>query len=102
MALVERLMHDSSEPESRWFAVHAFFAACSEIERGALTIAQVKNFMDMTPEDGVDFDALVGLVTGAAAARLAVIQRVHSVFILAEGRYPGYDTPVAVRGKLGI
>jgi hypothetical protein len=102
MALIERLMHDSSEPESRWLAVHTFFAAASEVERGALTSAQVKTYLAMTAPDIADWDALVALVTGAAAARLAVIQRIHSVFILAEVRAPGYDTPSAVRTKLGI
>lgn len=79
-----------------------FFAAASEVERGALTSAQVKSFLEMTAADEVDWDALAALVTGTAAARLAVIQRIHAVFILAEGRYPGYDTPANVRSKLGI
>lgn len=34
MALIERLMHDSTEPNTRWIYVHDFFAAASEIERG--------------------------------------------------------------------
>lgn len=102
MALIERLMHDTSEPESRWMPVHDFFAAASEVERGALTAAQVKTFFSMTAADIVDFDAMVALVTGAAAPRLAMIQRFHAVFILAESRRPGYDTPSAVRSKLGI
>lgn len=102
MALIERLMHDSSEPSSRWIPVHDFFAAASEVERGALTSNQVQTALAMTAPDITDWNALVALVTGAAAARLAVIQRMHAVFILAEGRYAGYDTPAAVRTKLGI
>lgn len=102
MALVERLMKDESEPESRWLSVHPFFAAASEVERGALTSAQVQNYLNMTAADITDWDALVALVTGTAAARLAVIQRIHAVFILAQVRAPGYDTPSAVRSKLGI
>jgi hypothetical protein len=95
-------MHDSSESESRWIPVHDFFAAASEIERGALTSAQVKAFWEMTAADIADFDAMVALVTGAAAPRLAMIQRFHAVFILAEGRYTGYNTPANVRSKIGI
>lgn len=102
MALIERLMHDTSEPTTRWIPVHDFFAAASEVERGALTSTKVKTFWAMTAPDIVDFDAMVALVTGAAAPRLAMIQRFHSVFILAEGRYPEYSTPAEVRGKLGI
>ncbi len=102
MALIERLMHDNSESESRWIPVHQFFAACSEIERGALTQAQVKNFLNMTPADEIDWNAMVALVTGVTAARLQVIQRFHAVFILAEDRITGYETPANVRSKLGI
>lgn len=103
MALIERLMHDSSEPESRWLGVHRFFALASEVERGAITTAAVKTtHLNMTAADIVDWDALVALVTGAAAARLSVIQRIHAVFILAEDREIGYDTPAGVRTKLGI
>lgn len=102
MALVERLMHDSSEPENRFISVHTFFAACSEVERGALTQNQVQVFLDMTAPDIVDWNAMVALVTGTATNRLAVIQRLHAVFLLAEHRIPGYDTPTNVRTKLGI
>lgn len=102
MALIERLMHDSSEPEARHISVHTFFAAASEVERGALTSNQVQTYLNMTAPDITDWNALVALVTGAAAARLAVIQRIHAVFILAEVRATGYDTPSAVRAKLGI
>lgn len=102
MALIERLMHDTSEPATRHIPVHDFFAAASEVERGALTSNQVQTALAMTAPDIADWNALVALVTGAAAARLAIIQRMHAVFILAEGRYAGYDTPSAVRTKLGI
>lgn len=102
MALIERLMKDSSEPENRWIPVHTFFAYCSEIERGALTLANVKTRLGTTAADNVDFDAIGALITGAAASRLAVIQRIHCVFILASSREPDYDTPANVRSKLGI
>lgn len=102
MALIERLMKDSSEPESRWLPVHPFFAAASEVERGALSSAQVQSYLAMTAPDIADWNALVALVTGAAAVKLAMIQRIHAVFILAEVGAPGYVTPANVRSKLGI
>lgn len=102
MALIERLMHDSSEPTERHLAVHTFFAYCSEIERGARTVAEVKSRFEMTAADNTDFDAIGSLITGAAASRLAVIQRIHAVFLLAETGEPLYDTPSAVRSRLGI
>lgn len=100
--LIERLMRHESETTDRFIPVHQFFAAASEVERGALTSAQVQGFYSMTAADIVDWDALVALVAGPAAARLAMIQRIHAVFLLAEDRLPGYDTPAAVRTKLGI
>lgn len=107
MALVERLMHDSSLPNSEWIHVHDFFAACHEIVHGAITAAQVKSFLNMSAADAAEFDALVAMApTGNAAAAVAgkamFISRLHAVFVLAEGRYPGYNTATAVRGKLGI
>lgn len=37
MALIERIMHDGSEPSERHIAVHLFFAAASEVLNGRLT-----------------------------------------------------------------
>ena len=102
MALVERLMHWPSEPENRFIPVHEFFAATGEIIAGALTVAQVKTFLAMTPADEVDFDALIALAPGTAAAQGLYLHRVHGVFILAARTYPQYSTPAEVRGKLGI
>lgn len=102
MALIERLMHDSSEPTERHIAVHTFFAYCSEIERGGQTLPNVKTLLSTTAADNTDFDAIGALITGAAASRLAVIQRIHAVFILAETGELDYDTPAKVRAKLGI
>ncbi|KKW11259.1 MAG: hypothetical protein UY48_C0022G0007 [Candidatus Gottesmanbacteria bacterium GW2011_GWB1_49_7] len=103
MALVERLMHWPTEPESRYIPVHHFFAAVGEIVAGALTAAQVKSFLAMTPADEVDFDALIALAPGTAAGQALYLERVHGVFILAyPPTVPGYSTPTDVRVKLGI
>lgn len=103
MALVERLM-GLEEPK---IAVHAFFASANEIIAGALTTAQVKAFLAMDTPAANEFDALVATApTGTAAINLAqkalFISRVHSVFVLAEAAVTGYNTPAAVRTKLGI
>src|SRR3990167_4664058 len=103
MALVERLMHWSTEPENRYIPVHTFFPAVGEIIAGALTVAQVKTFLAMTAADEVDFDALIALAPGTAAGRALYLERVHGVFILAyPPTVPGYSTPTEVRIKLGI
>lgn len=104
MALIERLMHEASEPEGRWISVHQFFAANSEVDWGALTIAQVKAFYAMTAADIVDYDALINQLPPAnqTGNRARFINRIHAVFILAEQRVPNYSTPAEVRAKLGI
>jgi hypothetical protein len=104
MALVERLMHDPGEPDARWISVHQFFAGQLEVMQGFLTTAQVKSFYAMTAEDIVDYDKLVANCppSNQTANRAIYIERVHAVFILAEQRVPGYDTPATVRSKLSI
>ncbi len=101
MALVERLMHLDSDPD-RDIAVHTFFSAMVELAEGEITSAQVKSFLNMTVEDEVDFDALVALAPASAAERSIYVNRIHAVFVLAEGRIAGYSTPAQVRSKLTI
>lgn len=111
MALVERLMGLAADgitedPDNK-IPVHAFFAAQSEVARSALTVAQVKSFLNMDTPTATEYDALialapVGSTTAARLDRLDYINRMHSVFILAEKRYPQYSTPALVRTKLGL
>jgi hypothetical protein len=107
MPLIERLMRWPSEPNSRWIHVHAFYAAGHELVAGNLTAAQIKTGFAMTPADATEFDALAATApTGSAALAVAnkalFVSRVHAVLMLAEDRFPGYDTPAGVRAKLGI
>lgn len=104
MALIERLMHMDTEPESSWISVHQFFAGQMEVMMGYLTTSQVKSYYNMDAEDVADYDALVALCPAASkpGERALYIERVHSVFLLAETRVPGYETPANVRTKLGI
>lgn len=104
MALVERLMHDASESDSRWMSVHLFFAACLAIEQGIYTVAQVKSYYQMTAADEVDFDALIALMPGAGqpGPRALFIEKIHAAFILAENKTPLFSTPSEVRARLGI
>ena len=101
MTLVERLMHQDPD-ESRHIAVHTFFAAMVELAEGEITVAQIKGLLSTTAEDDVDFDALVALAPAGDAARSLYVNRIHSVFILAEAGIPGYSTPTEVRSKLNI
>jgi hypothetical protein len=103
MALVERLM-GLEEPK---IPVHDFFAAQQEVVNGTLTAAQVKTYLGMDAAAQAEYDTLIALYpTGTTAVayfnKSTFISRVHSVFILAEQGYPGYDTAAGVRAKLGL
>lgn len=104
MALVERIMAHASEPENRWISVHQFFAINSEVDWGALTVAQVKAYYGMTAADIVDYDALIAQLPPAnqTGNRARFINRIHAVFTLAEQGVTQYSTPAEVRVKLGI
>lgn len=103
MALIERLM----KMEAPAIPVHTFFAAQQEILSGRLTVAQVKTFLQMNAAAIAEYDALIalaptGTTTAAIANKALYISGIHAVFLLAESRVPGYDTPTAVRIKLGL
>jgi hypothetical protein len=103
MALVERIM-GLEEPH---IPVHDFFSAQSEVARAALTVAQVKSFLQMDVPTAAEYDVLialapVGATTAARLNRLDYINQMHSVFILAEKQYPQYSTAAEIRLKLGI
>ena len=97
----------SIDPTRSKIPVHAFFAAQSEVIRGGLTVAQVKTFLNMNAAAQTEYDILAATApTGSTATALAnkalFVEKMHSIFILAEGRYPQYSTPAEVRTKLGI
>ena len=106
MALIERLMHLTDQPTSgpQELTVHGFWAAGMEILNGRATVAQVKTFYQMTPEESAEFDALIAKLPAAnqVANRLLMIDGWQAVFMLAEQGVQGYDTPAGVRSKLGI
>jgi hypothetical protein len=103
MALVERLM-GLEEPK---IPVHDFFAAAQEIITGRLTAAQVKTALALDAAASTEFDTIAatapaGSTATALANKALWVHSIHSVFILSRGGYAGYDTPSAVRSKLGI
>ncbi len=103
MALVERLMHDPSEPDSRWIPVHQFYAGCVELVNGKLLSSDITNYYAMTAADLVDWNKIVALApTTNVGDQVNYVNRIHAVLMLAEIRTPLYDTPTAVRAKLGI
>ena len=103
MALVERIMGEPFEPDStRHIPVHAFTAWCFESAFGPRTVAEIKAYFAMTPEDAAEFDAIIAKITGTQASRLQGILQLEEVFLLAECRAPAYNTPALVRSRLGL
>jgi hypothetical protein len=123
MALIERLMgladdgispapKESEDPARCKIPVHAFFAAQGEIMAGRLTVAGVKTFLQMDTACAAEYDLLAttaptGTTAAAVAAKAIFIEKIHSIFILAEMRFvgnhvPGYSTPAEIRSRLGI
>lgn len=87
--------------------VHAFFAAVHQRVDGALTRQNVIDMFAMDAAAVTEWDLVAALFpTGstalAEAQKAKFIEKIHAIFILAEGRYAGYDSAAAVRAKLGI
>ena len=112
MALIERLMglaDDGVTPvgQPQKIPVHYFFAANHQRIDGKLTRQEVLDLFVLAADDITEYDTLAALApTGNQAIDIArkamFIESIHAILMLAEGRYPGYATPVLVRGKLGL
>lgn len=100
--LIERLMGVPFVLENLKIPVHTFFAAQNEVIAGRLTRAQIKNYLAMDTDTATEYDVLANKAPGQIANRTEWVNGIHAVFLLAESRVPGYDTPTAVRTKLGI
>jgi hypothetical protein len=110
--LVERLMGlnadgtpmETAEQLAKKIGAHYFFAAVGEVVHGRLTAASVKSLFDMSSAEQSELNALAALMPAAGnqVGRALFIESIHGVFMLAEGRFPGYSTPAEVRAKLGI
>jgi hypothetical protein len=113
MALVERLTYR----EEPFIATHAFYAAMIELLMGRVTSAGIKGYLGMDTAAAAELDALIanapsGTSATALANRALYVHGIHSIIVLANHREgnsppggtlpPGYDTPAAVRSKLGI
>jgi hypothetical protein len=103
VALIERIMGAPFEEDPlRRIAVHEFTAWCFESAMGPRTVAEIKAYFSMTPEDAAEFDAIIAKITGTQPQRLQGILQLEEVFILAENRAPLYGTPALVRSRLGL
>lgn len=88
--------------------VHAFQAVLAEFARGKLTGAQVQEIIaavsgaPLAPGEATSAQAVMASITGSATAKLARVNEIDHVCLLAELGVPGYDTVAAVNAKLGI
>lgn len=104
MALIERVLQDSSEPTDRHISAHTFYAAGIELLTGHVTSAQVQAHFNMTAADLVDWNALVAQFVALPTTldKLLFIERFHACFLAAHDGVAGYSTAAQLRTKLGI
>lgn len=100
--LIERLM---GEPGYAKISVHTFWAANNERIHGRFTRQNVIDVLGLTGQDITDYDALAaiapsGATTANEIAKGRFLNSVHSIFLLAEVRVPGYATPAEVLAKI--
>lgn len=115
--LYERILEQ--HPTKPKIAVHAFQAIVAEQRRGSLTVAQAQAILTSEyggplgnatsgDEAGVaevqDLLATVptGTTTANQLARIARLQEISDVLLLADLAVPPYDTPAALRTRLGV
>lgn len=115
--LYERILE--VHPNKPKIAVHALQALVAEQRRGTLTVAQAQNILNVEyggalgtggsgDEAGVQevTDLLATVPTGSTTAnqlsRIARLQEISDVFLLADLVIPPYDTPEALRTRLGV
>jgi hypothetical protein len=105
MALVERIMGVEEGVAS--IPVHFFFAANHQRIVGKCSRNDIISWFTLRPEDIAEYDAIAALAptgqtTAAIANKAMFIEEQHAIFLLAEGRFSGYETPALVRTKIGI
>lgn len=110
--LYERLM--GVHPERPGMPIDTFGSIISEHVRARLTrpqmldaIARTSGWADGTIKpldttEQAEVDDLIVTVSGNTQTRLARKDEIRDVLMLAENRIVGYDTPQAVRTRLGV
>jgi len=111
MALIERLMGLAADGVTvdltTRIPVHSFFAGATLRVEGVISQAELVALFTLVSADMADLAALAALAPSGETAQLIAnrvryINMVHSVLMLAEARYVGFQTPAQVRTKLGI
>jgi hypothetical protein len=101
MALVERLCQTySGDEEYLNLAISPFVEACFSVLGSWHTVAEMKAFYQMRPEDEVEFDALIQRINarGTIQNRMLGVERLYAILTFWEwGAVPGYQTVSQIR-----
>lgn len=100
--LIERLM---GEPGYEKISVHTFWSANNERIEERFTRQNVIDVLGLVGQDITDYDQLANAAPNGTTQADRIKQArfnnsVHSIFLLAEVRAPGYDTPANVLSKI--
>lgn len=100
--LIERLTH---EPGFEKIVVHTFWAVNNERIEQRFTRQNVIDVLGLAGQDITDYDQLANAAPNGTTQADRIKQArfnnsVHSIFLLAEIRAPGYDTPANVLSKI--
>lgn len=115
MALYDRLLgrNDAGGAVDNKIPVHQFQALASEWQRGRLTGAQasaaigVLSGAALTTAEQTEVQTLVntvptGQTTANQAARALRLHEIDQILLLGDTLVAGYDTPTAIKAKLGV
>ena len=104
MALIERLCQVETDP-ARNIAIHDWTSAQTMVLAGVHTIAQVKSFYNMTPEDEAEYDTIIAQITATPqlAERMLALDHMEAVLHFYERQNDvttPYNTVEGVRQEL--
>jgi len=115
MPLYDRLLgrDDAGNRVGGKISIHQFQAVCAEWAKGRITGPQAQAIITaisglaLSTEEQAEALALVNTVPVGTTAQLKAeralrILEIDEVLLLADVAAPGYDTPTAVRAKLGV
>lgn len=115
MALYDRLLgrDDAGNPVANKIPVHQFQALAAEWQRGRITGAQASAAIQglsgaaLSAGEQTEAQTLVntvpaGSTTANQVARALRILEIDEIMLLADMLVAGYDTPTAIRAKLGV
>lgn len=105
--LIERLMGVNTDGRPK-IGAHQFYAAAYEWRLGNMSAAAATAAFELSAAEQTEAQAIVNTVPTAVAtvanvvAHFRAAEAIHRVLLLAEHGVAPFDTPAAVRTRLGI